>query len=87
MEKKQEKQKPIFYDPTHRRLFILTAIVLSLFLIWLYLKLFDPMVLFRFSAYTVRPVRMRFVRIMNRVMLTLLGLHYLKLLLYLLLPI
>ena len=84
MEKKQEKQKPIFYDPTHRRLFILTVIVLSLFLIWLYLKLFDPMVLFRFSAYTVRPVRMRFVRIMNRVMLTLLGLHYLKLLLYLL---
>lgn len=84
MEKKQEKQKPIFYDPTHRRLFILTVIVLSLFLIWLYLKLFEPMVLFRFSAYTVRPVRMRFVRIMNRVMLTLLGLHYLKLLLYLL---
>ena len=84
MEKQQAKQRPIFYDPTHRRLFILTALVLSLFLIWLYLKLFDPMALFKFRAYTVRPVRIRFVRIMNRVMLVLLGLHYLKLLLYLL---
>ena len=84
MEKQQSKQKPIFYDPTRRRLFLLTAITLALFLIWLYMKLFYPMALFRFSVYMVRPVRLRFVRIMNRAMLTLLGLHYLKILLYML---
>lgn len=83
MEKHQSKQKPVFYDPTHRRLFILAAVLLALFLVWLYLKLFYPMDLFRISAYVIRPFRVRAVRILNRVMLTIMGLHYLKLLLYL----
>ena len=81
-EKHPSTQKTIFYDPTHRRLFILVAVLLALLLAWLYFRLFDPIGLLNFKVFHVLPFRRRFVRVLNRVMLAMLLLHYLKLLTY-----
>ena len=73
----------VFADPTHKRLFALAVIVLALILVRLYFQLFYPTLLLHFNL-TVFFHRFRFVRILNRVLLTLLLLHYAKLFSYLL---
>ena len=80
--RKQPTEQPIFYDPTHRRAFLLAAAAFALALVWLYFRLFHPAALLSFQAFTLRPFRRGFVRVLNRVMLALLAAHYLKLLLY-----
>ncbi len=80
----QLNHRPVFYDPTHRRLFILAAVSLALFLLWLYFRIFEPIGLFSFSAFVIIPIRRRFVFLLNRVMLLLLALHYLKLFIFVL---
>ncbi len=77
--KKRSTQSTIFYDPTHRRLFTLAAVLLALVLARLYFLLFYPVDLFNFDAHTVLPFRRAFVRVLNRVMLASLALYYIKL--------
>ena len=81
MKKKEKKERMVFADPTHRRLFILSAVVLALVFVYLYLKMFDPN---RLLVMRLKALSWRFtaVFIYNRVFMALLFVNFVKLFVY-----
>jgi cellulose synthase/poly-beta-1,6-N-acetylglucosamine synthase-like glycosyltransferase len=75
----------IFSDPTHKRVFILLCVLFGGFLIWLYFHIFYPLQLEMFYYGRMLPFRIQLLKVLNRVMVAFLLLHYLKLLAYLVL--
>ena len=71
----------VFADPTHRRLFILSVILLAFALLYIYLKLFDPFSISR-ARYGILGFRFRYVVIYNRVFELLIILNFIKLFAY-----
>ncbi len=71
----------IFADPTHRRIYVLSVIVLAAALAAVYLKLFHPFVLTQLR-YSVLTVRFSTVVIYNRVFLALIVINFIKLFAY-----
>ena len=68
----------IFADPTHRRVYILSVVLLALALLLIYLKIFDP---FRILAarYRILGFRFRYIVIYNRVFEALIAFNFIKL--------
>ena len=71
----------VFADPTHRRIYVLSVILLALALACVYLHLFYPFVLTWFR-YSVLTVRFRTVVAFNRVFIALAALNFIKLFVY-----
>lgn len=71
----------IFADPTHRRVYILSVILLAAALLFIYLKLFDPDRVFWFR-YFMLGLRFKTVVVFNRVFAGLLVVNFIKLFFY-----
>ena len=81
MEKNGKKNKMIFADSTHRRVFVLSVILLAAVLLFVYLKLFDPFRILRFR-YELLSFRFRAIVVFNRIFMVLLAVNFIKLVFY-----
>lgn len=79
--KRTNRSGMIFADPTHRRIFVLSVLLLAAALALLYLKLFQPLLLIRLR-YAALSVRLSAVVICNRIFLVLMAINLAKLFLY-----
>ena len=71
----------IFADPTHRRAFVLSVVLLALILLYIYFKMFSPYSIFS-ARYGVMSFRFRYVVIYNRIFEALIALNFIKLFLW-----
>ncbi|MBR4451509.1 MAG: glycosyltransferase family 2 protein [Clostridia bacterium] len=68
----------VFADPTHRRLFILSVILLVLILLFIYFRIFEPYNILGIR-YSIMGFRFRHVVVFNRVFEVLIVLNFIKL--------
>ena len=71
----------IFADPTHKRIYVFSVILLAALLTVIYLKLYYPLVLTQLR-YSVLTVRFRTVVAYNRVFVALIAINFVKLFVY-----
>ena len=81
MKKNKQNKRMVFADPTHKRVYALSVILLAVALATLFLWLFYPNVL-RTLRYAILTLRFSTIRIYNRIFLVLLALNFVKLFLY-----
>ena len=81
MKKKTQTDRMIFADPTHKRIYVFSVILLAVVLAAVYLKLFHPLALTQLR-YSVLTVRFRTVVIYNRVFMALIAINFMKLFFY-----
>ena len=71
----------IFADPTYRRVYILSVILLAVILLFIYLKIFNPDNILAFR-YMVLGLRFKTIVIYNRIFEVLLVVNFIKLFFY-----
>ena len=81
MKHKNHPGRMIFADPTHKRIYVFSVILLAALLTVLYLKLYYPLVLTQLR-YSVLTVRFRTVVVYNRVFVALIAVNFVKLFVY-----
>ena len=81
MKHKKRTDRMIFSDPTHKRIFVFSVILLAVALTFIYLKLFYPFALLRLR-YSVLTLRFRSIVAYNRFFLILIEVNFIKLFVY-----
>lgn len=81
MKKGERNGRAIFADPTRKRVYVLSVILLAVALTLLFLRMFYPVILLRLR-YANLTMRLSTVVVYNRVFLVLLAINFVKLILY-----
>ena len=81
MKKSERNGRMVFADPTRKRVYLLSVLLLAAALTLLFLRLFYPLILFHLR-YALMTARLSTVRLYNRIFLGLMGVNVAKLFLY-----